>query len=630
MKLLLFITAVVAFALALLPSRATADSYTQFPHLARCERNLAQQIAVKGLDPKWESAQPLSSAVIPSFGYATTDMAKAIDPIVGDYMNGYGLPGGAVAMTYKGKLIFAKSYGYMDVHGAWFAQPDTRFRMASVTKPFTAMAILKLVHDGRLSLSDHPFPFSKVGRIIGGTSGHYFMGGSYNSELSEITVNDLLHHAGGWNRDAGPDLTGYSVLQSLTTFLSGVRHVPSGPPNCTTLLSFVESQPLQFKPGTRVDYSNIGFCALSEVVREKGGPTYYDYLADNVLKPLGLNDTTLGSTEQSKRQDREAFYYNLTNGPAASLFPPYNTVPPPYSTIGALESLEGAGGIVSTAIDLSTLAGAIADGKLTNLTGEGWPKQYYVDSAKVPKYECTTDKQAYPASALCPPHSSKSYQAAHSTYGMGWDAVPGNAVSQPLLAYDDYNFIKDGGYPGTLSSLAVTADGYGFGAVFNGDYNNAPGPQSKIFWPHALPAAYHHANRQAWNVDFSDQYASGYTSWMMERNFKTYLAEQEKDGYYPSRLEGMFVARLHHHTVDNPENPSNSGIEYRARFARRVGDSAPKVVYGASCAAVLREIERAPASTPLVSLQRFFDTFAGGYVYQAVWSAPIPQLPTSR
>ena len=626
MRSLLLIANVAAIALAILPGRTMADSYTKFPRLAACERNLAQQIAVKGLDKKWESSQPLSTAVIPSFGFATPDMARAIDPAVGNFMNHYGLPGGAVAMTYKGRLIFAKSYGYMNVAGAWFAEPDTRFRMASVSKPFTAMAVLKLVHDGRLSLNDHPFPFSKVGPIIGGSSGHYFLGGPFNPELALMTVDDLLHHAGGWNRDHGPDLTGYSVLQSLATFLSGVKHAPSGPPDCATLLSFVESQPLQFKPGTRTDYSNVGFCALSEVVREKGGPTYYDYLNDNVLTPLGLHDTTLGSTEQSKRQDREAFYYNFTNGSAASLFPPYGTVPPPYSVIGALESQEGAGGIVSTAIDLSTLAGAIADGKLTNLSGGDWPKTYYVDSAKVPKYECTTDKSAYPASALCPHGSSSSFQAAHTAYGMGWDAVPGNAVSQPLLAYDDYNFIKDGGYPGTLSSLAVTADGYGFGAVFNGDYKNAPGPQSQIFWPHALPAAYRHAKRQAWNVDFSDQYGRGYTDWMLENDFKTYLAKEEKDGYYPSRLEGRFVARLHHHTVDNPRNPSNSGIEYRARFARHTGDSAPKVVFGASCRELLRDVERAPASTPLVSLQRFRDTFMNGYVYQAVWSAAVPEL----
>jgi hypothetical protein len=96
--------------------------------LPACEVNLAQQVAVKGLNPAWESSHPLSSAVIPSMGLATVDMASALDATVGNYMNLNGLPGGAVAIT--------------------------------------GMGILKLVHDGQLSLADRPFPFSGTGTVI--------------------------------------------------------------------------------------------------------------------------------------------------------------------------------------------------------------------------------------------------------------------------------------------------------------------------------------------------------------------------------------------------------------------------------------------------------------------------------
>lgn len=614
-------------------TRAVADSYTTFPHLPACERSLAKHVAVSGLDARLEHKELLSSSVIPSLGFATRDMARAVDPAVGDYMNRYGLPGGAVALTYKGKLIFAKSYGYMGIVDAGFAEPDTRFRVASVTKAFTAMAILKLVHDGRLTLDDHPFPFADVGPIIGGGPGQYVFKGALNEQLRGITVNDLLHHAGGWNRDekGAPDLTGYAVLQPLGAYLSSLHHEQLGAPSCTTLLAYVESQPLQFRPGTRNDYSNIGFCALAEVVRERGGPTYVDYLSDKILAPLGLYDTTMGATPRVKRQDREAQYYSTQNPDAQSLFPPYAVVPAPYSTIGALESLGGAGGIVSTAIDLSRFIGAIAGGNLPFLPGgskfPGWPKKYYVNSTTLPHYECATDKQAYPASVQCPRHSSQAYQRAHSAYGMGWDDVPGNVVSSPLLAYDNYNLVKTGGFPGTLSSITATGDGYGFAGVFNGDYNNAPAPTDAFFWTKVLPAAYKHDTAQSWSLDFSDQYARSYTSWMFESDFKKYLAQQEKRGFYPSRLEGRFVARLRHHTVDNPHNPTNSGVEYRARLAHLSGKAAPKTELGASCQDVLRDVENASADTPLVSLQRFFAPFAQAYYYQAVWSAPIPQLP---
>jgi len=177
-----------------------------------------------------------------------------------------------------------------------------------------------------------------------------------------------------------------------------------------------------------------------------------------------MNDTTLGSTPQSEQQDREAVYYDTTDAPAPSLFAPYATVTAPYSTIGALESMEGAAAIVSTAIDLAHFTGAIARGSLPNFPGPpafpGWPQMYYTLSTQIPSYETSA-----------------------APYGAGWDLVPSNVVPVPLLPYDNYNFLKDGGYPGTASSVAATADGYAFAAVFNGGDNTQWAPQSLIFWP---------------------------------------------------------------------------------------------------------------------------------------------------
>jgi uncharacterized protein (TIGR03437 family) len=578
--------------------------------LPACEQNLAQQVAVKGLNPAWESRHPLSNAVIPSMGFATDDMASAIDATVGNFMNLNGLPGGAVAITYKDHLIFAKSYGYMDVDNALFAQPDSRFRVASVSKAITAMGILKLVHDGQLSLDDQPFPFPGVGPVIGG---------SYNSALSRPsgpTVDEMLHHAGGWDRDIGPDLMGYDTLHTVEGFIQN----STAPPDCTNLLRYVESQPLQFTPGTRVDYSNVGFCALSEVIRETSGASYIDYMQKNVLSPLGMDDTTLGSTQQSKQQDREAVYYDTTDAALPSLFAPYATVPPPYSNIGSLEAQQGGGGLVSTAIDLAHFTGAIASGNLPNFPGApafpGWPQMYYTLSTRLPSYE-----------------------GPDTAFGAGWDAVPSNVVAVPLLPYDNYNFIKDGGYQGTVSSVVATGDGYSFAAVFNGGDNTAPGPESQIFWPGcntpaplpaskkancALQAAYNHDAKQPWNMDFSPQYSQAYSDWMDATAFATYLTAQKSNGMYPSRLEGRTAAN---------QTGAEAGFQYRGRFAPPPGTvpgagglsaTPPQFLYGQSCTTVLSAVQSASASTPLVSLQRFYDAKSNSYLYQGVWSAALP------
>lgn len=608
-----------------------------------CDQTLLKAVSVKGINSAYTAMKPFSTKLVPSVGFATPDMASAIDPTVANFMNIYGIPGGVVAISYKDKLIFAKSYGYLDAETGNFAYPDTRMRVASVSKALTAMGIMKLVHDGKLALGDHPFPFAGVGQIIAGTPGNLFYAGQssadnphYNKELSQISVNDLLHHAGGWNRDApnAPDLTGYSVLRMLGAFYTDETGKPSGPPDCTHLLGYVESQPLQVAPPKKeTHYSNIGFCALGEVIQETSGKSFYDYMESDVLWPLGMKDTTLGSTMAVKRQDREAIYYdtNPSQPPQASLFPPYNIVAEPYSSIGALEALGGAGAFVTTAIDLVHFGGAIANGIPANLTGKtGWPQDYYTDSSALPSYECVDSsevepKGTYPTTDSCTSRGyTKAEEDAHLAYGAGWDVAQPNVVAKPVHSYNNYNLIKDGGFPGTVSSLVLTGDGYAFAAVFNQNDNTIPGADASFFWPGCatpttppsplpasssancvLQAAYNHAAATPWNVDFTPQYAGAYTAWTDEAGLKADIELAAALGNYPSSLEGQQTA---------------SGVQYRARFG---ASAKTKYLYGQSCSAVLSAVESAPASTPLVSLQHFKDK-SGAYVYQAAWSAPIP------
>jgi CubicO group peptidase (beta-lactamase class C family) len=609
-----------------------------------CDKSLLKAVSVQGINPAYTSKETFSSAQIPSVGFATPDMAAAIDPTVANFMNIYGIPGGIVAMTYKDKLIFAKAYGYVDEASDDFAEPDSRMRVASVSKALTAMGILKLVHDGKLKLSDHPFPFAGVGQIIAGSPGNLFYAGQssasnpfYNSQLTQITVDDLLHHAGGWNRDepGAPDLTGYPVLQMLATFLTDKSGKPSGPPDCTRLLGYVESQPLQVAPPAKeTHYSNIGFCALGEVIQETSGKSYFDFMQDDVLDWLGMNDTTMGSTRESEREDRESIYYDTdpTQPPAPSLFPPYNIVSEPYSSIGALEALGGAGGVVTTAIDLVHFGGAIANGKPANLLGKAgvWPQTYYEDSSTLPSYECVDassvePKGTYPASDSCTSRGySKAEEPAHLPYGAGWDVAQPNVVASPVHSYDNLNFIKDGGFPGTVSSLVLTGDGYAFAAVFNQNDNTIPGADASFFWPGCaaptvppsplpassdshcvLQAAYNHAAATPWDIDFTPQFAGRYTDWVDAATFKGYLILAAALGNFPSRIEGR---------------QGTSGYEYRGRFG---ASAKSKYLYGQSCSEVLSAVESAPSSTPLVSLQRFKDK-SGTFVYQAAWSTPIP------
>jgi CubicO group peptidase (beta-lactamase class C family) len=621
----------LVFALAFTLSGLRAPLDAQPPQ--SCDQSWGhwrQPIAVQGLDLK-SLKYPLSSQIIPSLGFATTDMSSAIDAAVGNFMNENGMPGATVAMTYNNQLIFAKSYGYADVDKALLAEPDSRLRIASVSKAITAMGILKLVHD-QLAVV---LPVGGQGWQLGYQpfNGHAFgaaIDGTLQSWIQPITVDELLHHAGGWAED-------YENYDNLNAMMSLPSQNHSAPPDCLTLLRYVQARPMtsdDVAPGTTPKYSNIGFCALSEVIRElSGASSYSDYIQKNVFAPLGMNDTRLGSTQQSKRQDREVVYYpcgySPVQGPPAfgvpcgysstgvlvkggpsiegkSLFSPHKMVSPAYGggwPSYYLESLEGAGGFVSSAIDLAHFTGAIASGKLPNFQGgplnPGWPEAFYTYSTKVPSYETFSCRDGY--------------------FGMGWDTVQPCAVAAPFVAYDNFNFIKGGGIPGTTSTVAATADGYSFAAIYNGDIGQTLSPID-VFWNSAYPAAVAHATTQPWNIDFSSQYSQDYSDWMTSTDFALYLEAQKSSGLYPSRLEGRTTK-------------STTDFEYRGRFGLQqatAGYTAPQFMYAQSCATVLSAIQSAPATTPLVSLQRFYDPSTAAYVYQAVWSAPIPQLPPVR
>jgi len=466
---------------------------------------VVDHIAVKGLDATLLS-YPVSSLTIPTLGFATEDMAAAIDPLVANYMNQNGSAGGTVTITYNNHLIFAKSYGYADVSNGLFTQPDSRLRIASVTKALTAMGILKLAHDSipllgsapGWPLNYHPFNPPAFGSPIGGST---------QTWIEPATVSDLLYHEGGW----AEDYEDYDTLKAVEGVLG-----TGGPPDCQTLLRYVQAQPMtsaDFSPGNGQIYSNIGFCALGETIRQlSGAASYMDYMNTNVFAPLGMNDTLLGSSKQADQLDREVVYYpcGYLAGRYApkspipceygtppiegkSLFPPHDTVSVAYGGgvhTFSLQASEGAGGLVSTSIDLARFSGAIASGQLPNFQGDllhpGWPKKFYTYSAGQSAYE-------------------KAKGLNDIYMGMGWNWVQPKPVATPFLPYDNYNLEKIGQLPGTSSSVTTTGDGYSFSGIFNGDFGSGTvAPAEGIFWGKAgaPQAAYNHASAQPWYVDF--------------------------------------------------------------------------------------------------------------------------------
>jgi N-acyl-D-amino-acid deacylase len=155
--------------------------------LLSCARlGLIAQIALIALIPLTTTARATGAT-----GQAQAGLAP-FDELIESLLRKYDLPGAALAVVKDGRLVVARGYGLADKEQRRAVQPDSLFRIASLSKPFTSAAILTLVERGRLRLDDRAFPLLALGEPS-------------DPRLNTITIRELLLHAGGWDRDASFD-----------------------------------------------------------------------------------------------------------------------------------------------------------------------------------------------------------------------------------------------------------------------------------------------------------------------------------------------------------------------------------------------------------------------------------------
>jgi len=161
---------------------------------------------------------------------------------------------GAVLIEKEGKIILDKGYGLANDKEKIAVTNETVFDIGSITKQFTAAAILKLEEHNVLSVND---PISK-----------FFNG--LPDDKKDITIHQLLTHTAGFDHDHADDLQ---------------------PINKQEALKIIFSKPLQFKPGTKNQYSNTGYTVLAAIIEAVSGKSYVNYMGEDIFKPAGLNHT---------------------------------------------------------------------------------------------------------------------------------------------------------------------------------------------------------------------------------------------------------------------------------------------------------------------------------------------------
>lgn len=336
----------------------------------------------------------------------------AAQQVLRDVRAQYQLTGIALATSAAGRLTCAGAVGFADTAAGRPMKPTTMMRVGSISKTITAMAVVRLREQGKLSLDDKVADHLKD--LIPAT-------GFGDPRWRDVTLRNLLQHSLGWDRALGGEPIQNSVAISRDL---GIR----GPATSADAARWTFGKALHFAPGTRYSYTGIAYAMLSLVVERASGMPYEQYTRQNVLEPLGIRTSMrVGRTLAEGRSmpddpsRAEASYYTAAGQvPVTSVFP-YVTTPVarPYGE-WYNESLEGSGGWVATAPALVRFVDGIF--------GRG---------GKAPFFPASTISEIVARPSFLPADSS-------SWIGYGWQVIPVPAGLRIRFA---------GGLRGTMSEV---------------------------------------------------------------------------------------------------------------------------------------------------------------------------------
>lgn len=271
------------------------------------------------------------------------ELSEALDSRLAAFNEGRGIGAAAVGIMKDGEIIYDQVFGWQDRQRTVPLPENVIMRLASVTKPITAAAVHALVSEGKLGLHDHVFDLGQPGGGLLRIDPFPSLG---DPRLAEVTVQHLLQHRGGWDRESAEDPT-FEAIQIAEAMAI------TSPPERENVARYVLGQPLQFSPGSRVAYSNFGYLVLGLVIEAVSGQTYLSHVHENVFAPLGVPaaDVIQGRTLPANRSDREPWYDDGVGGrsSARNVFDPSGPLVPWPDGGWHLESFIAHGGLVASA-----------------------------------------------------------------------------------------------------------------------------------------------------------------------------------------------------------------------------------------------------------------------------------------
>ncbi len=349
---------------------------------------------------------------------------ERVDATMMSLMAKYDCPGAQLAVTRHGRLVLAHGYGFADRETRALVQPDSLFRIASLSKLITSIAIFRLVEQHKLSL-DAP-AFALVPQITP------LPGAKVDPRLARITIRHLLQHTGGWDRDASGD----PMFKSIEIATATQTEAPAG---AEAIIRFMLGRPLDFEPGTKYVYSNFGYNVLGRIIEQVSGQSYGDFVQANLFTKAGATHLLLGRTFAADRAPGEVTYYDYPSASRSnSVFPPLRQrVAAPYGGFN-LEAMDAHGAWLANAIDYVRLLSAL----------DGSRRPALLSGTSL---ETMTARPASPVSVDAPAY-----------YACGLQVRPIRGATSTGA-----NWWHGGSLPGTITYQVRLANGWSWAAFFN-------------------------------------------------------------------------------------------------------------------------------------------------------------------
>ena len=256
------------------------------------------------------------------------------------FMTARHIGAGTVSVSRAGSALYRRAFGWRDSARTELLSPNALMRLASNSKPVTAAAIRRLVSQGQLTLDAKAFTFlglSPAGMVA-------------DSRIYDITIQHLLDHTGGWNRNIAGDFMFKSRDISRALGISS-------PPTKTQVAQWVMTQPLQSAPGATSSYSNFGYLVLGLIIEKVTGQSFIDYARQSFFSGQSANEVVSGHSLRDQRDAREPFYSDPYKG--CSVFNVETCVLVPWPDGGwYLEAFDACGGMVASAPAMLTFLDA--------------------------------------------------------------------------------------------------------------------------------------------------------------------------------------------------------------------------------------------------------------------------------